>query len=541
MSGKKSNRKVIAVLLVMVLLAAALLGGMIWFMMNHFFVGGRAYSNQAQTLDLQDRSLTVEEYEEICRKLPDSEIRWSIPFQNASYPDDTTRLSVRDLTDSDLAMLAYFTELKEVDAVGCRDYDQLQKLKEQYPDVAVSYTVSIGGKDYPQNAREVVCNDLSEEEIALMAYLPELRHVDASGCQDHQRIGALMESHPDLEVSYQVQLLGQTFTEKDTAATFDKPDVAALMEGLAWLPALETVHLVEPDAAAETLLQLMQTYPEVTITWDKTVLGTTFNSSATEYDLSGFSLLEGRRTGWTEFGADEAETARLTQIVEEAMAYFPNAEKVILPAYRLHNETMSAFREKMRPEYKTVWTVYVTKKPVRTDQEVIHSSAYAVCFIDNQSQDLIYCEDAIVVDIGHSYVSDISWVRGMPKLKYLILTHNWVRDLTPLNTCKNLVYLELFWNDHVIDYSPILGCTALEDLNISATFADTEPLYEMTWLKNLWANCKGITAAEDAALKEALPNTTVMTTGGSYTTGGWRQVQGYYDMRDIMGLPYNTW
>ena len=63
----------------------------------------------------------------------------------------------------------------------------------------------------------------------------------------------------------------------------------------------------------------------------------------------------------------------------------------------------------------------------------------------------------------------------------------------------------------------------------------------MTWLKNLWANCKGITAAEDAALKEALPNTTVMTTGGSYTTNGWRQVQGYYDMRDLMGLPYNTW
>ena len=34
---------------------------------------------------------------------------------------------------------------------------------------------------------------------------------------------------------------------------------------------------------------------------------------------------------------------------------------------------------------------------------------------------------------------------------------------------------------------------------------------------------------------------TVMTTGGSYTTNGWRQVQGYYDMRDLMGLPYNTW
>jgi hypothetical protein len=68
---------------------------------------------------------------------------------------------------------------------------------------------------------------------------------------------------------------------------------------------------------------------------------------------------------------------------------------------------MAAFREEMRPEYKVVWTVFVTKKPVRTDQEVIHSSAYEVCFIDEQSQDLFYCEDAIVVDIGHSYVKNI--------------------------------------------------------------------------------------------------------------------------------------
>jgi hypothetical protein len=67
------------------------------------------------------------------------------------------------------------------------------------------------------------------------------------------------------------------------------------------------------------------------------------------------------------------------------------------------------------------------------------------------------------------------------------------------------------------------------------------PLYQMTWLKNLWANCKGITAAEDEALREALPNTTIMTRGGDYTTGGWREIQGYYDMRDFMGLPYNHW
>ena len=541
MSRRRSNNKPIIVLLVLVLLVAALLGGMIWFVTTHFFVGGRAYPRDAQVLDLRNQNLSVKKYESIRQELPDSEIRWNVPFQDSAYPDDTTALTIRTLSDSDLEQLAYFTRLKEVDAVGCREYERLMELKERYPGVELRYTVTIGGQEYAQDAASVVCPDLTDEEIALMAYLPQLRHVDATGCQDQTRIGLLMAEHPELEVSYQVQLLGQTFTEADVSATFDDPDIEKLMEGLAWLPAMESVHLEESDADADELRALMEAYPEITITWDKTVLGRTFNSAETVYDLSDLPVSDTRTPTWLFEPILEEETEQIISRVEEIMTFFPNAEKVILPAYCMHNETMSEFRERMRPKYKVVWTVYVTRKPVRTDQEVIHSSAYKVCFIDEQSQDLVYCEDAIVVDIGHSYVKDISWVKGMPKLKYLILTHNWVKDLTPLSTCKNLVYLELFWNDYIPDYSPLLECTALEDLNISATFADIEPLYQMTWLKNLWANCKGITAAEDAALKEALPNTTVMTTGGSYTTGGWRQVQGYYDMRDIMGLPYNHW
>jgi len=541
MRRRKSNNKVIVVLLTLVICAAGLLGGMVWFVSSHFFVNGKAYAYDAKTLDLRNQIISVADYEAIRKKLPESTIRWNIPFQNSAYPDDTVSLTLGSLSDADLDVLSYFKNLAQVDASGCRDYVQLQKLREQYPNVRLTYTVTIGGQDYAQDASAVTCSDLTDEDIAMMAYLPELKTVDASACQAYEQIGKLTAVFPDLKVAYRVELMGQTFTEADTAATFRSPDVDALMEKLAWLPHMETVHLVEPDESADILRQLMETYPDITFTWDKTVLGKTFNSAETEYDMSDLPLLESQIPSWRMQGADQNETVRLTEIVEAAMAYFPNAEKVILPAYTLDNETMGAFREKMRPEYKVVWTVYVTRKPVRTDQEVIHSSAYSVCFIDEQSQDLKYCEDAIVVDIGHSYVKNIEWVKGMPNLKYLILTHNWIKDLTPLSTCKNLVYLEMFWNDYIPDYSPILGCTALEDLNISATFADIEPLHQMTWLKNLWANCKGITAAEDAALKASLPNTTVMTTGGSYTTGGWRQVQGYYDMRDIMGLPYNHW
>lgn len=540
MARRKTNKAPIIILLVVLLLVAVLLGGMIWFVSNHFFVGGRAYANDAQQLDLRGERISIEEYEAIRTRLPEADIRWDIPFQGNPRPDDTTALTVSSLNQGDLDALSYFKQLKSVDATACRDYEMIRGLQARYPDVDVDYTVVIGGQEYGRAAQAVVCADLTDEDIALMAMLPQLKTVDANGCSDPDRIAALSAAFPGIHVSYEVHVLGQTYTEADVSATFSDPDLQELKAGLACLPGMEKVHLVEPTSSPEELRQLMADFPDITFTWDKTVLGKTFNSAETIYDLSEIALTQTPSYNWRA-ALDEAETARITSVVEEAMAWFPNAEKVILPPYAFHNETMGAFREKMRPEYKTVWTVYVTSKPVRTDQEVIHSSAYQVCFIDEQSQDLYYCEDAIVVDIGHSYVKDVSWVRGMPKLKYLILTHNWIKDLTPLSTCKNLVYLELYWNDHIPDYSPLLECTALEDLNVSGSFADIEPLYKMTWLKNLWANCKGITPEEDAALKAALPNTTVMTTGGSYTTNGWRQVQGYYDMRDIMGLPYNTW
>ncbi len=520
--SKKSNKKAITVLLILVMFAAGLLGGMIWFLNSHFFVGGRAYSNDARELDLRNQIIRVEHYEQIRANLPDCTIRWNIPFQNSAYPDDTTSLSVRSLSNGDLEVLHHFKKLTEVDAVGCRDYEQLQELKAVRPELRLTYTVPIGGQEHPQDAQAVVCQELTDEEIALMAYLPELKSVDATGCRNYEQIGKLTRAYPDLQVAYRVELMGQVFTEADEEATFRDPDVDALMEKIAWLPHMEKVHLVEPEASAASLRGLMEAYPDVDFTWDKTVLGKTFSSAQTEFDFSNMELSS-------------------PDPIEEAMAYFPNAEKVIMSDCGIDNETMAAFREKMRPEYKVVWTVYVTKKPVRTDQEIIHSSAYKVCFIDEQSQDLKYCEDAIVVDIGHSYVKDISWVKGMPKLKYLILTHNWVKDLSPISTCKELIYLEIYWNDHIPDYTPLLGCTSLVDLNASGTFADREVLKQMTWLENLWLNCTGMRESEYQEFCEAMPNTHIEYRGGDYTSLGWREVQGYFDMRDIMGLPYNTW
>lgn len=519
------SRKIQTALIIITLVLILILGGMLfavkWFYDNHIFVEGQPYPKSAEYVNLRGTGISVAYYDELHAQLPDCEIYWDLPFQGKYYAEDTKSLAISTISDKDMELLSYLTELKSIDATACREYDQLVKLQEMYPDVQVLYKVTVDGREYAQDAKEVTLTGLTEEDMAMLRYLPELTAVHAEGCTDYAQLVALQEQRPECAVTYTVTIFGVSYPESTTELSFQKLDnVEELMTQLGNLPALESVHLEEPSATAESLVQLKEAYPFVT--WNKTVLGQKHSSEDTEFDFSK-----------KKFGS--------TDEVENAMKYFPNAEKVIMCDCGFDNETMAAFREKMRPEYKVVWSVIVTGVTVRTDQTIFHSSGEKVSLIDEQSYDLVYCEDMIIVDIGHSQVKYVEWLRGMPNLKYLILADNWIKDITPLSSCKNLIYLELMMNHYFTDLTPLLECTALEDLNLADTYVDPEPLAQMTWLKNLWINQTPVTNAERQLLTESLPDTHIEFDHGHYTGGGWRELQNYYDMRDLMGLPYNKW
>jgi len=123
----------------------------------------------------------------------------------------------------------------------------------------------------------------------------------------------------------------------------------------------------------------------------------------------------------------------------------------------------------------------------------------------------------------------------MPNLKYLILAWTEVKYIEPIRTCKNLVFLELD-NSCIRDLSPLVDCTALEDLNLGNTFCDVTPILEMDWLKNVYF----IDGSPASAYKfsQAVPTARVVATGNATVGGGWRRLPNYYDMRDWLHAPY---
>lgn len=458
----KKNRKLLAAALAVLLLAAAGWWGYnAWYESRHVFIEEDVYPKNLESLDLRGTGVSLEYYEAVCSALPGCAVRYDLPFQGGFYADDTRELTITSLTEEEVALLDYLPQLSRVYAEGCRDYAQLQALQARRPECRVSYTLEILGEEYP---------------------------------------------HDTAQLSFEAET----------------PSVAELETALAWMPDLESVTLMQPEMAAEDLLRLCGQYPDVRFFWEKDALGSTYTSDVTEIDLSGRRDLT-------------------LEQVEQELRYFPALEKVLLCECGYDNETMAAFREKMRPEYKVVWSMNIYGITVRTDDTYFMPIKHGVSEIgDYQLQQLIYCEDMLCVDVGHMAVRKLDWVTGMPHLKYLIVADGPLVYIDPLSTCKELVYLELF-DTHVSDFTPLLGCTALEDLNVADTYGDEMVFKDMPWLKNLWINRNGVTQAEHDELQAALPNTRIESKHGFITGNGWRQVENYFKMRDLLGMPYNRW
>ena len=448
------------------LVTGGILGYDAWYRSNHIFVGKTVYDKELTQLDLRGTGVDLDHYLSVRQQLPDCQIRYDLPFQGEFYPDDTTELTISSLTEEEVALLDYLPHLKEVHAEKCTDYDQLLALKTRRPDCDVHYLVTISGEVY-------------EEDTSLLSY------------QDKQ------------------------------------PDIQELMEKLPLLPEMEAIFIEEPEAPASELLALQEAFPEIMIGWNKTAFGNSWPSDITEIDLSGMV-----------FTAPED--------ILEPLAYFPALEKVIMSGCGtdektwFDNETMAAFREKMRPEFKVVWTVKINNMKVRTDETYFMPAKYHEVVTNFQVQNLKYCEDMVCVDLGHMAITDISFVEYMPHLKYFIVIDSPLMFIDSISTCKELIYLEFFWNQ-INDYTPLLGCTALQDLNISRNIGDPMVFQDMPWLKNLWIDGSDVRFSEKPILEAALPDTFIKYCDGEMTANGWRDLPNYFAMRDYLGMPYNRW
>ena len=562
----QKERKLNPVLLTVLAAALLAVGIAVWFLLTHVWVAGTFYSRNADVLDLRFADVTTADYDKLRKKAPNSEILWRIPFQGKTYDQDTDVLYVTSLTDEDVATLDYFTRLKTVEAQECTDYPQLAALTARRPEVTVEYAVTIDGREYPQDTAVVSISGITEEEINLLTYLPELTAVTAVGCRTPEQMTRLRDFCQEKGLSFALRFGTKTYPD-----TVQELEVTGVTDGelelLQLLPELKTLHLKNPEADPETVAQLRSTYPKADISWEVEIAGVSFPDDTKEVDLSAaLESSAAQTTTATAAGTQTAAGAQTTtktqtttgtatgtqstketkstapavtlnlEDLEKKMSYLSDAKQVFLGKCGLDNEELAALRERVRDSYKLVWTVQLGKKlTARTDDTTFMPvREHVYYFLDEDAYNLRYCEDMLCVDVGHMGLTNIDFVKGMPHLQILILAHNGqLQDISPISSCKELIFLELDWSA-VKDFTPLVGCTSLEDLNIGLTYPSVEPLMQMTWLKNLWMVDRG----GAYQLSQALPDTKIVASADVTVGAGWRNLPNYYKMRDMLGMEY---
>lgn len=538
-------KKQIKVILIAVLSLTVLAAAVIWFTVTHIWINGSFYRLSAveavlsgeelpdtellkqmqdlEVLDVRNIPMQPEQYDALQAELPNCEILWQVPIFGNSSENTVSELSASVVTANDVGKIAYFPELKTIDATGCADYDMLLALQDAYPDIEVIYTLSIGGKTVRENAAEVTVAGADGSDLKnAIPYLRNLTKVDALACSDYDTLDQIKTAYPELELLYTIPVGGENWPSDTTRLTLQNADGEELARMIPYFSALTEVTLTGTAPDNDFMYQMMCDYQKVTFRWEFSVCGVVTSSTATELILSDIPM-------------------KTAEEVESALKYFYDLQRVEMCQCGISSEEMDALG-KRHPDTRFVWSIPMGKGYLRTDATAFIPYTYGFDFMgpcnDTQTRELKYCVDMVCLDLGHMRMKDLSFLEYMPKLKYLILADTQATDYSPIAGLTELIFLELF-NSDFRETELLLGLTKLEDLNISWTkLREPQLLGQMTWLQRLWATRVGLTDNENRTLKEALPDTQVYVHGQHPTDGGWRQAKNYYDMRDLLGMEY---
>lgn len=478
-------RKVLISVIVVLALVLAALTGFIWYQAGHIFVDGAAYAKDADVLDLRGQSISEAHYLTVQQALPDCEVIWDVPFQGGKVSSDVQQLTITRVESEDIRMLkAYFPKLQTLDASGCTDYPMLALLARELKDCQVSYQVDLGGTSADPNLDAMVLEQGSytfETLLENLQYLPRLRtlHFPTSDLSGQEQ-DLLKKAYPQLEVTSTVEILGKEYdsvTTKLDLSAMKSADVETVSSKLALLPQLQEVELMGSSGSYLLLTdvqKLKNAAPEVSFHYSCDFYGVTVSTTDTEVTLKNLSIKAMPETGIAgEIRAMLDIMDNCQRIVVEGMSQY---DKIWT---RISGAELAEIREEYRDKTSVVWRVFFGENGSSlTDAEVIRA-VYGVT--DDNSKDLIYCENVRYLDLGHNEFLDyMDFLSGMTDLEVAILSGAPLRDLSPIAACKNLKFLEIANCQYIPNIDALKECTQLEMLNISfTTFEDLSPIMDL--------------------------------------------------------------
>ena len=280
---------------------------------------------------------------------PQVEVVYTVPFGSKTVTNTQTDL-ILGPEDADAAELSTnLRNLPDLTALTLTDTDltlaELEALKTAYPNLSLSYTVSLLGQEYTADAVSADLSDLKPEDLEAilprLALLPalteaQLRSGTQEGALTPEQVKSLMDACPNVHFHYSFDLFGQTLsTDTETVefvnAAIGNEGETAIRQALDIMPKCTYFKLDECGLSNEVLASIRDDYPNTKIVWrihygkysaltDTEILKAVYNV----FDHTVADLIYCTDVKYIDMGHNDS----LTDI--SFMAYMPKLEIVII-------------------------------------------------------------------------------------------------------------------------------------------------------------------------------------------------------------------
>ena len=564
MAGKKRKNKKkksfpwVLLVLLLILITAAVGTGI--FLSRNVVMQGEIVSAETESLDLRGsdsvdvdsilrlqslkeldlRGIDVDDgtIERLHEGLPECEILWDIPLGGLRYAPTVTDLTLPELPE-DSENLLRLKQLRSLRVEKCTDPAAMKALAESLNGCRVSWALSIGGQWFESDCEELdipgdsVYYEELRDTLKWFPYLCSVRLAGAALTHEQQR--ELLDLYPGIAFVWSVDIGGLRVDQGAEELSFtagDSVDISSLEEALSMdlLPELRAVDFTDSSVTAGERLSFRENHPDMEISWRVRIMDQSYGCDTQLLDFSGIEF--------TPEGLEE---------LDEAMAYLPALEQVEMSNTGLTNEALDELNRKYE-NVKVVWSVRFGRNnfyTLRTDAEYFRASEFGVDppeITDADLQIMAYCAEMRALDLGHMQVTDLTPLKKMTHLTWLIIAECPIENISPLSSLGELKYLEMF-STNVSDLTPLVKCRSLQALNCCYIKARQDgawkALSKMTHLRMLWYCSCPLSAQQIRELKEKNPDLVTFTLQGGESSGGsWRYNDLYREMRDAFHAMY---
>ena len=295
--------------------------------------------------------------------------------------------------------------------------DQVNQLKEAYPELNLTYTVPMLGQEFPSDTEDLNLSFLTPDQVtgaaqglSLLENVKTVELMDENGASQLSKtdVKLLVDAAPEAIFHYTFQLFGKTISTNDEEVEFNKHSIgnegeAELREALAIMTGCKSFRLIDCGIDNEVLAAMRADFPRTKVVW---------------------KVQFGKYTAMT-----DTDTIRAVKNVFDKTCYNLRYCNEVKYMDLGHNDTLSDLSfVGFMPELEILIISGCSVKDLSGFENCkkLKFLEMAYCGKLTDISPLAGCESLTDLNISYTHVSDLMPLDGLP-LEHFVSMHAWVQ------------------------------------------------------------------------------------------------------------------